>query len=100
MDQEKWINEVLESTKTMHRAEPSPFLFEQVIAKVRSGTHQMEHSAQGSSMLRWGLAVVVSAIIMLNLGFIVKSNLSKSSETNELSLEKGTSLNNATIYTY
>ena len=100
MNQEKWINEVLDSTKSMHKAEPSPFLFEQVIAKVRSGNHQMEHSAQGSSALRWGLAVFVSAIIMVNLVFIVKSNFSKATENVQASFEKASDLDNATIYTY
>lgn len=100
MKQENWINEILESTKGMHKAEPSPFLFEQVTSKIKSGKTGMVYSSNGNNTVRWGLAVLVSVIISVNVISIVKSNL-KTNSTNESSAIQSTNeLNNATIYSY
>lgn len=100
MKQENWINDVLESTKGMHKAEPSPFLFEQVTSKIKSGNAKSVYSSHGNNTVRWGLAVLVSVIISVNVISIVKSNI-KTNATNESSaIGSNNELNNATIYSY
>jgi hypothetical protein len=100
MKQEKWIDEILESTKGMHKAEPSPFLFEQVIAKVRSGNFKKEHSVHENSTLRWFLAGFVSLIIMCNVLSLVKTNFVKEKNSDEKTASAEKYFNNATTYTY
>lgn len=100
MKQENWINEVLESTKGMHKAEPSPFLFEQVTSKIKSGKTGMVYSSYGSNTVRWGLAVLVSVIISVNVISLVKSNVKTNATIDTFTIEPTNELNNATIYSY
>ena len=96
MGQEKWINEVLESTKGMQKAEPSPFLFEQITSKIKLG----KQPVQINSTIKWGLAVSMSVIIILNVISVFKSNSSTQQANVETQVSTETSLNNATTYTY
>lgn len=101
MEKEKWIKEVLESTAEMHKAEPSPFLFEQVTARISSGNYTRSLSSGGSPVLRWGLAFTVSLVITLNVVSIIwnkheKNNnsvLTESAESNKV-------LDNSIVYSY
>ncbi len=98
MQREDWISEVLESTKGMQRAEPSPFLFEQITAKLANGT--ANSGFYGSPFLRWGLVVFVSVLVSINIIALLRVR----SPSNEVISERSTSsdsyFNNQTIYTY
>jgi len=98
MERNKKTEEVFESIKGMHRAEPSPFIFEQVTEKILKGN--TKPSFYGSSFLRWGLAVFVSVMISLN----IISLLNERTFASEISSEKATFadsyFNNETAYTY
>lgn len=98
MEQKNWINEVFDSTKGMHKAEPSPFLFEQITAKISNGT--TKPSLYGSPFLRWGLAVFVSTIISLNIISLLKANHIGTESANEKMTSPSSYFNNATTYNY
>lgn len=99
MEKDKWINEILNSTKGMQRAEPSPFIFEQITAKINSKARPV-YSSELNSSVRWGLAVLVSVIISINLITIVKSNVQTKNVNENSGTETILSLNNATVYNY
>lgn len=99
MEKDKWINEIINSTGGLHKAEPSPFLFVQVTAKIKKNT-QPVFSSEGNAAIRWSLAVLVSVIISVNLISIVKSNVKDQNTAENTFTGTGFNLNNATIYSY
>jgi hypothetical protein len=99
MEKDKWINDILESTKGMHRAEPSPFIFEQITAKINNKARPV-YSSDANVFVRWSLAVLVSVIISVNLISIVKSNVKDQNAAENTVTETVLNLNNATIYSY
>lgn len=98
MEQKNWINEVFESTKGMHKAEPSPFLFEQITSRITNGTTKPGY--YGSSFLRWGLAVFVSTIISLNIISLLKANSSATSVRSEEVAAVDSYFNTSITYNY
>ncbi len=92
MEKENWINEVFESTKGIQKAEPSPFLFEQITSRIQKGREVV----QTNPFLKWGLASLVLVILSLNVISIA------SNKTAEVSQETSTDsyFNNATTYNY
>lgn len=96
MEKEKWINEILDSTKGMQKAEPSSFLFEQVTERIKSGKEMI----RANPALKWGLAASMLVIIIFNAISILKSN-SGNDRANVGKVNSNESqLNNATIYNY
>lgn len=98
MEQKNWINEVFESTNGMHKAEPSPFLFEQVTARIAKGN--TKPGFYGSPALRWGLAVFVSAIISINMIAIVKDRKASTETVSDKVVLADSYFNNETVYNY
>lgn len=99
MEKDNWIDDVLNSTKGMHRAEPSPFIFEQITAKINKKAKPI-YSSEANPMMRWALAIVVSVIISVNMLSLVKSNVKTTTAKVTGNVETTNELNNATIYTY
>ncbi len=77
MDINNQINEIFESTKGMHKAEPSPFLFDQVINKINRGVKPASYSYNGNQFLRWTLAFSISFIVSINIIAVVSVNYKK-----------------------
>lgn len=99
MDINNHINETFESLKGMHKAEPSPFLFDQVINKINRGVKPSAYSYNGNQFLRWALAISVSTIISINIIAVVSINYKKVSVASaEVSVKN--ELYNATTYNY
>jgi hypothetical protein len=96
MQQENWINEVFESTKGMRKAEPSPFLFEQISTRIQMGREVV----QAHPFLKWGLTSLVLIILSLNMISIANNRTTEvaSQETSDASADPY--FNNATIYNY
>lgn len=63
MEQENRINEVLESTKGMQRAEPNPFLFEQIAARIE----KEKVKPVKVPFIRWAIAISSAAVIVINV---------------------------------
>jgi hypothetical protein len=96
MEKENWINEVLESTRGMQKAEPSPFLFDQITARINKGRYG---SVSVDPFLKWGLTTFVLIILSLNIFSIVKINKELvSNQTNQVVTDPY--FNNAVIYNY
>jgi hypothetical protein len=97
MEKENWINEVFESTKGMQKAEPSPFLFEQITARIHKGEYTF---VQADPFLKWGLTSLILIILSLNLISITKTKNTEiaSQENSEATPESY--FNNATTYNY
>jgi hypothetical protein len=63
MEQENRINEILESAKGMQKAEPSPFLFEKIAARIE----KEKVKPVKISFTRWAFAVGTAAVIVINV---------------------------------
>lgn len=96
MEKENWINEVLESTKDMQKAEPSPFLFEQITSRIQKGTEVI----QADPFLKWGLTTFVVMILSLNVISIVKNNSTEVVEQTTETASTDNYFNNSIIYNY
>lgn len=99
MEKDKWINDIIDSTKGMQRAEPSPFVFEQITAKLSNKVKPI-YSSESNSAVRWGLAFLVSAIILVNMISLIKVNVRSKSTVESSMSESVNELDNATIYSY
>jgi hypothetical protein len=63
MKQENWINKTLESTKGMQKAEPDPFLFERIAARIE----KEKVKPVKVPFVRWAFAVGTAAAIVINV---------------------------------
>lgn len=99
MEKDKWINDIIDSTKGMQRAEPSPFVFEQITAKLNNKVKPV-YSSESNSAVRWGLAFLVSVIISVNMISLIKGNMKSKTSIDTNVSESVNELNNATIYSY
>lgn len=98
MKQHDHINEIFDSTKGMQKAEPSPFLFEQITARIEKG--RVKPVSNGGAFLRWGLAVFVTVIITINIISLFKYR-SISNDVSEINTTSSDSyFNNETVYNY
>jgi hypothetical protein len=96
MDKENWINEVLESTRGMRKAEPSPFLFDQISARIQKGKKVVE----GNPFLKWGLTSVVLIIMSLNILFIADKSDTKTTTEVVVESDADNYFNNTITYNY
>ena len=98
MEQNNWINEVLESTTGLQKAEPSPFLFEKVSQRIAQGKTR----ATASNSIKWGFAMATVVVVTLNV--IVMSNYignnSSTSNNSELVSTLSSELGYNTNYNY
>jgi hypothetical protein len=63
MERENWINEILESTKGMQKAQPNPFLFEKIAARIE----KEKVKPVKVPFIRWAFAVGTAAAIVINV---------------------------------
>jgi hypothetical protein len=96
MEKENWINEVFESTKGMQKAEPSPFLFEQISTRINKGEYS---GVEVSPFLKWGLTSLVLVILSLNV-ISIANNKAREVSSQENNNSADSYFNNATIYNY
>jgi hypothetical protein len=61
MEKEKWIEEVFESTKGMRKLEASPFLFEQVSARVNKQEPRL------SIGIKWAMGFTAALFLTINI---------------------------------
>ncbi len=99
MEQNNWINEVLESTKGMQKAEASPFLFEKISNRIQSGKTT---APVRSNSIKWAFASFAAIILIINV--IALSNYSgsenKNTDTTELVSTLGSELGYNSNYNY
>jgi hypothetical protein len=95
MEKEKWIQEVFDSASKLERAEPSPFLVEKIMTRIK-GESADNREAYG---FKWALGLVALLIIAINivsLGRLVHDK----KEVGKITLQKSTGINNEVIYNY
>lgn len=97
MDKEKWIDEVLGSAGKLQRQEASPFLFEQVTAKIVTAKNQKAIVARPG--MKWALGAVAVVLIVINVLSVAKAGNAKHSGPGER-MEIVNELNNSVIYNY
>ena len=95
METHNWIDDVLQSTKGMQKAEPSPFLFEQITARINKGEHLLEVE---NPLLKWGLTCFVLIMLSLNVISIVNNN--GTTQKNSAEELANTYFNTNTTYNY
>lgn len=61
MDKEQWKNEIMDSLKGIRPAEPNPFLFTRIEARLR----------QRVSPRQWKIAIAVSAVLLIANAWIL-----------------------------
>lgn len=94
MQKEKWINEVLESTKGLTKAQPSPFLFEKIAQAIETAKQQAPVLKPG---LKWAFAISVIILVTVNLFSVIKNS---SSEKNKTVVGVHSEYDHSTIYNY
>lgn len=92
MERQDRISEIFESTKGMQKAEPSPFLFEQITQRISKGE---KIQLKINPFVKWGLAAAVLIILSLNVLSIAKSGPNVAAEQNSMSY-----FNNIKTYNY
>lgn len=103
MQKEQWINEVLESTQGMQKAEPGPFLFEKVTARIeKSKLVPIEN--ENTSYFKWRFLIAACIIIVVNV-FAIRSYLNNgtsptASEIQNTGSSAENNYNYSTIYSY
>jgi len=97
MESENWINETLESTKGMQRAEPNPFLFEKIAGRIQNE----KVKPVKVPVARWAFAASAAVLICINIISISVSSQAKdsASEKDQIS-ELANELGYKTNYNY
>jgi len=92
MKEQDWIDEVLESTTGIKKAEASPFLFEKIANRIERSKETVIRPG-----LKWALAVSVIVLITVNLFSVIK--ISKV-ETGKAEMISGNEYDHSTNYNY
>lgn len=71
MDKEKWINETLNSTDGIKRAEPNPFLFPKIINRIKKGEVSSAFIPRKKAILVFTSILILA---VLNMGTILYKN--------------------------
>lgn len=103
MDKEKQIDEILESLHGMHRAEPSPFFADRLSARIQHGNFENRFASESGGFWRWGVAVVISSLILLNtLWFVQTTKAEKNAESQmaQSGTEADININQQILYRY
>lgn len=103
MNNGKQIESIMESLKGMQRAEPSPFFIDKINARIQHGNFESRFAAESGGFWRWGIAVVMSALLMLNILFLVQTKISEKRSVNQMataSEEAVYQINQQIIYRY
>jgi hypothetical protein len=66
MEKEEWINEVLNSTSGMQKAEPGPFLFEKITARIEK-KRTVEQAGLIFFGRKWALGLIAVLVLVLVL---------------------------------
>ncbi len=77
-EKEKWIEEVLGSSKNLKRAEASPFLFTRIKEKIKEGSQ----TSRAVIPVRQALAIAAAVLILIifNLDLMLNSSSASSSQ--------------------
>ncbi len=84
MEKERQIDSIMESLKGMHRAEPSPFFADKINARIQHGNFESRFATESGGFWRWGIAFLMSALLMLNILFLVQAKLNEKRFDNQL----------------
>lgn len=98
-DREKWVNEVLNSTEGMKKAEANPFLYEKIMYKLQDREAVQDIPAK-VLLPKWVFAAVV--VLLLNsLAIVKETNKGKSiRDTDTPAMGMLSEIGNQTTYNY
>lgn len=65
MEKEKWINEVMNSTSGLQKAEPSPFLFEKITARIQQ-TNSAPKTVSVLFRTKFAVGFAAAALLITN----------------------------------
>jgi hypothetical protein len=103
MDKEKQLERVLESFKGMQRAEPSPFFAERLSARIQHGNFESRFAFESGGFWRWGVAVVISSLILLNMLWFAQTTKSENNAQSQMAqsfTEADININQQILYRY
>lgn len=82
MNRNQWIEEVLASTEGLQKAEPSPFLFEQVIARINTQKQDQESKTKFPKWILAASFVIILTINIISIAFIQNKTKSNNQDSN------------------
>lgn len=103
MDKEKQLERVMESFKGMQRAEPSPFFADRLSARIQHGNFESRFASEYGGFWRWGVAVVMSSLILLNMLWFaqtMKAEKNAESQMVQSNTEADININQQILYRY
>lgn len=103
MDKEKQLERVMESFKGMQRAEPSPFFADRLSARIQHGNFESRFASESGGFWRWGVAVVMSFLILLNMMWFaqnMKAEKNAESQMAQSNTEADININQQILYQY
>lgn len=93
MKKEEWINEVLDSTKGMQKAEAPPFLQEKIMGRIQTASSAVMEKPS----LQWAFALTAIVLIAINVFTVLpKDHAPKAA----LQKNAGAGFDNSTVYMY
>lgn len=95
MEKEKWIQEVLQCADKLERAQPSPFLTDKIMTRVKS---EPDRPREGYSM-KWALGLAALLIVVINIVSLGKLVQDKKDPV-KVAIQTGMGINNEVIYNY
>ena len=102
MQKDQWINEVLESTARMQKAEPGPFLFEKVTARIER-QKQFGLSEIGHVYFNWKFVMPALCLLVINvmaIRFYMTSIASQKNTEGQTEMATETTYDYSTSYSY
>jgi hypothetical protein len=95
MNNEKRINEVLNSLDKIQRAEASPFLYDRILYKINA-----EGSEYTPARLVWLAAASFALLLILNITILKKAKNSSAAQSESQTLASGYNLMNENTISY
>lgn len=89
-EKDKWVEEVLGSSKNLKRAEASPFLLTRVKEKLKEGTEPMRNIIPVKQA--WIYVLTFAVLLIFNLDLMLTSSSAQSSEQEIYRVAKSYSL--------
>jgi hypothetical protein len=103
MEKEKQIDGILNSLHGMQRAEPSPFFAERLSARIQHGKFESRFASESGGFWRWGVAVVISSLILLNMLWFAKTTKAEKNAESQMAQsgpEADININQQILYRY
>lgn len=74
MDKRDIFDNVEDKAKHLVKAEPYPFLYDKILNKIQTGNYEVSTVLNGNPFIRWGLAMIISILIISSFYTTIRIN--------------------------